>query len=333
MIFGSVNRPKLIQSPLNPGWLIPHGWERILGVQIDYRLGHSVLHLWRLQWNQHVTVADGSEEHEHPHHQILYYQRGEGRLMASGEEYAVSQGSIFFVPAGCRHSFLGGAGEQAVCLALDFSVAEAGYDALNMDELPIDSEVAVLLSLLHAKKARPFQLRAMDQIQVDACVEAIVEENDQRELGYASLIHAHLLRLISHCLRATQRAQGFGAHFRHTAWRHTLITERARALIRTEATRALPELTLQEVARACAVSQNQLNRILKQNTGLTFHQILLRQRLDHATQLLRSGEANCTEAAFASGFNDSNYFSRAFRKVFGHAPSELSREAPAPGKM
>jgi AraC-like DNA-binding protein len=32
---------------------------------------------------------------------------------------------------------------------------------------------------------------------------------------------------------------------------------------------------------------------------------------------------NCTEAAFESGFNDSNYFSRAFRKTYGHAPSEL----------
>jgi len=53
----------------------------------------------------------------------------------------------------------------------------------------------------------------------------------------------------------------------------------------------------------------------------------LRHRLEHAATLLRSGKANCTEAAFAAGFNDSNYFSRAFRKVFGHAPSELGREA------
>ena len=320
-----MNSPKRIQSPLNPGWLIPEGWEQILGVQIDYRLGHSVLHLWRLQWNQHVTVADGAVPHEHPHHQILYYQRGEGRLVASGEEYGVREGSIFFVPAGCPHSFLSGPGEPALCLALDFSVAEAGYSNLALLDLPIDSEVTVLLSLLHARNARPFQLRALDQVQVDACVQAIVEENDQRELGYASMIHAHLLRLISLCLRATQRAQGFGAHFRHTAWRHTVIAERARALIAAHATRINPELSLAETAKACAVSQNQLNRILKRNTGQTFHQILLRRRLDEASSLLRSGQSNCTEAAFASGFNDSNYFSRAFRKVFGHAPSELSR--------
>ena len=322
-----MNPPKRIQSPLNPGWLIPEGWERILGVQIDYRLGHSVLHLWRLQWNQHVSVADGAESHNHPHHQILYYQRGAGRLTASGEEYSVRKGSIFFVPAGCEHCFLGGPGDSALCLALDFSVAESGYSTLDLHDLPVDNEVTVLLSLLHAQKARPFQLRPMDQVPVDACVEAIVQENDRREMGFASMIHAHLLRLISLCLRATQRAQGFGEHFRHTAWRHTLVAERAQALIQANALRTTPELTLPETARACAVSQNQLNRILKNHTGRTFHQILLRHRLDHAAGLLRSGEANCTEAAFAAGFNDSNYFSRAFRKVYGHAPKELGRKA------
>jgi len=322
-----VNAPKLIQSPLNPEWLIPEGWEQILGVQIDYRLGHSVLHLWRVQWNQHVGTTHGAEPHTHDYHQLLYYRRGEGELVASGERHTVGKGSIFVVPAGCTHHFLSRHGEPALCLALDFTVAEAGYAALDFRGLPMENEGAVLLSLIHTARARPFMLSPHDQGQVDACIAAIVEENDRRELGYASMIHAQLIRLISLCLRATQRASGFGEHFRHTAWRHTLIAERAQVLIRDEAARPGPELTLTETARACATSPNQLNRILKNATGYTFHQILLRHRLEHAATLLRSGKANCTEAAFAAGFNDSNYFSRAFRKVFGHAPSELGREA------
>ncbi len=321
-----MSSPKLIQSPINPDWLLPEGWEHILGFQIDYRLGHSVLHLWRVQWNQHVTVAEGHEPHSHSHHQVLYYQRGEGRLMANGEQYDVRKGSIFFVPHGCPHYFSSTDTEPPLCLALDFTVADTGFAAMDAGSLTSDQEGTVLLSLLHTEKARPFQLRAVDQAHVDECIGAIVEENDRRELGYGSMIQAHLLRLISHCLRATQRAQGFGEHFRHTAWRHTVIAERAQALIRDQGTRAGDELTLEETARACCSSAHQLNRILKRHTGMTFHQILLRHRLDRASALLRSGQANCTEAAFAAGFNDSNYFSRAFKKVFGHAPSELSRE-------
>ena len=309
---------ELVQNPINPRWLMPNGWEQILGAQREYPLGKSVLHLWRVQWNQHIRHSGSDAVHVHPHHQILYYQRGDGQLLASGEEYAVTKGSIFFVPAGCQHCFLEGDGESALCLALDFTLARNGSGLEQFH-----NEEAVLFSLLDPDRARPFLLWPLDQARLDECIEAIVSENDQRELGFAPMVQALLLRLILLCLRATQRAHGFEGFFRHTQWRHALIAERVQALIREQAARPEPGLTLSEAARACSVSRNQLNRILKRATGFTFQQLLIRERLEQAGRLIRSGQANCTEAAFAAGFCDSNYFARAFRKVYGHPPSAL----------
>lgn len=324
---GMPDAPDLIQSPVNPRWLIPRGWEQILGMQIDYRLGHTVLHLWRVQWNQHIGLDHGAAPHAHAHHQLLYYRRGEGRLEANGEAHAVHKGNIFFVPAGCPHRFSSGDDGSALCLALDFSLAQdEAFNRLDISNLPIDDEGAVLLSLVRSERARPFALGTRDQAQVDACIEAIVAENDRRELGYAPMIQAHLLRLISLCVRATQRARGFHEHFRHTDWRHALIAERARGLIAEQAGGECPDFSLPQTARKCGVSPNQLNRILKRAAGATFRQLVLQARLEIAAHLLRSGEANCTEAAFEAGFSDSNYFARAFRKVYGHRPSDLSRE-------
>jgi len=315
---------KLIPSPLNPDWLIPEGWEHILGVKIDYRLGNSILHLLRVQFHQHARLADLTKRHAHPHHQLLYYQRGSGRLEVEKRIYEVSKGSIFFVPAGRKHDFKSDSGETAVCLAMDFSVNQSKTIALG--GLPMQSEVAVLLSLLHTEDAKPFHLRSHDQGLIDGCIDQIVVENEKREVGFASMIQSLLLRLIALCLRATQRATGFGDHFRHTSWRYHLIGERVNTIIRAHATR-VPELTLREVARLCGTSQNHLNRILKKQTSHTFHQLLLQHRLEHARDLLQQGKVNCTEAAFESGFNDSNYFSRAFRKTYGYSPSELGRTA------
>ena len=312
---------KLVPSPLNPDWLIPQGWENILGANIDYRLGGSVLHLLHVQFNQHAAVADQAKPHEHPHHQILYYQKGGGWIESNGQTHSTEEGSIFFIPAGVRHHFVPAPGEPPVCLALDFSIEDAGDIALA--GLPMDSEVAVLLSLVHVESARPFQLNRMDHQLLDDCVGEIVNENEKREVGYATLIQSLLLRLIALCLRATQRAHGFGEHFRHTAWRYRLLTERVLAVIGEHSARA-PELTLTEVARTCGASVNHLNRILKQQTGHTFHQLLLRERLSHARDLLAKGELNVTEAALEAGFNDSNYFARIFRKVYGYPPSQLA---------
>lgn len=308
---------KLIPSPLNPDWLIPEGWENILGANIDYRLGSSVLHLLRVQFNQHAAVADPAKPHAHSHHQILYYQRGGGWIESHGHTHPTGEGSIFFIPAGVRHHFLPAPGDAPLCLAVDFTIEDATHIALG--GLPMGDEVAVLLSLLHVESARPFQLSRMDHQLLDDCLAEIVSENEKRDVGYATLIQSLLLRLIALCVRATQRAQGFGEHFRHTAWRYRLLTGRVLALIREQAARD-PELTLPEVARICGASANHLNRILKQQTGHTFHQLLLRERLARARDFLARGEMNVTEAALESGFNDSNYFARVFRKVHGYPP-------------
>jgi len=313
---------KLIPSPLNPHWLIPEGWEHILGTKIDYRLGNSVLHLLRVQFHQHARLADLTEWHTHPYHQMLYYQRGSGRLEVQKHTHELTEGTIFFMPAGRKHRFQSNAGENAVCLALDFSVNQS--KSIELRGLPMHSEVAVLMSLLHAHEAKPFHLRAQDQRLVDGCIDQIVVENDKREVGFATMIQSLLLRLIGLSLRATQRATGFSEHFHHTEWRYHLVAERVGAIIRAHATRE-PELTLREVARLCGTSHNHLNRILKKQKSHTFHQMLLQHRLERARELLQEGKLNCTEAAFQSGFNDSNYFSRAFRKTYGYPPSELGK--------
>ncbi len=41
--------------------------------------------------------------------------------------------------------------------------------------------------------------------------------------------------------------------------------------------------------------------------------------------LLRRAEEDITSAAFKSGFNDSNYFARQFRKVFDVSPSNYRK--------
>ena len=45
-------------------------------------------------------------------------------------------------------------------------------------------------------------------------------------------------------------------------------------------------------------------------------------RIQRAKELLQTGECSVTEASIASGFNDTSYFSREFKKVLGFSPKE-----------
>lgn len=83
---------------------------------------------------------------------------------------------------------------------------------------------------------------------------------------------------------------------------------------------------LPEMAAAVHSSPSHLSRLFTAEFGHgpTVH--LRRLRLDHAAALLRSGQANVTEAALASGYQSLGQFSRAFAEQHGHPPSALLKK-------
>jgi len=70
------------------------------------------------------------------------------------------------------------------------------------------------------------------------------------------------------------------------------------------------------------MSQMQLYRKLKRLTNLSARDFIRYIRLQRAAQLLETGQVTVSEAGYRVGFNDRSYFSRAFKKQFGHAPTE-----------
>ena len=78
-----------------------------------------------------------------------------------------------------------------------------------------------------------------------------------------------------------------------------------------------------DLAAVAHTSLSNLYRDFKSATGLSPKEYLIRLRVMRGAELLRRGELNVTETALKTGFNDSNYFSRQFRKVMGMSPRQF----------
>ena len=89
-------------------------------------------------------------------------------------------------------------------------------------------------------------------------------------------------------------------------------------------------LTLPEIARHAAVSEVTLYRLFRKGTGDSPINCLNRIRLRHARALLLNTRLPVSEIAAATGFTDSNYFSRCFRKFTGLSPREFRERQPRP---
>lgn len=100
-----------------------------------------------------------------------------------------------------------------------------------------------------------------------------------------------------------------------------------RAALDCMAARLGEPIGLPEIAEAANSSPSHLSRLFTAEFGHGPTEHLRRLRLDHAAALLRSGQANVTEAAYAAGYQSLGQFSRAFSGRHGKPPSAFIRRA------
>ncbi len=78
-----------------------------------------------------------------------------------------------------------------------------------------------------------------------------------------------------------------------------------------------PGLDLDQVAGELPISPKRLSRILNQQVGVSFRQLLRDIRIEEAKRILISRQFSVKEVAARVGFSDSHYFSRSFRESTG----------------
>ena len=84
-------------------------------------------------------------------------------------------------------------------------------------------------------------------------------------------------------------------------------------------------LTLEETAKALAISPDYLSRIFKQETGVTFNHYVNNFRIEKAKKLIRSTTLRLTDICHLVGYVDQSYFTKVFRRIVKMSPSEYSK--------
>ncbi len=80
--------------------------------------------------------------------------------------------------------------------------------------------------------------------------------------------------------------------------------------------------TVEQFASEMALSRKHLHRKLKALTNLTPRDFIRTTRLKRAAQLFKNQGGTVADIAYATGFGNLSYFSKAFKEQFGSSPSE-----------
>ena len=85
------------------------------------------------------------------------------------------------------------------------------------------------------------------------------------------------------------------------------------------------ELSVEDIQKNLGVSRTQLFRMTKTTMGTTPIELIRHIRLHRAQEMLKNTELTVQEITYSVGFTSPSYFTKCYRKKFGHSPSEDSK--------
>lgn len=280
--------------------------------EIPCRPGES---LWKDGFPLQVMRFDHNRSrkmHFHDFCELVVVISGSCRHTTLSGEYEISAGDVFLIRPGTAHSY------QAVS---DFSLVNLLYqpELLPLCDLGNSPGYQALFvlepelrlpggSYRHLKLDRETLLRFETKI-------------GQLESALRSTMPGHRFQALTEFMRIVWfLAQYFTA---------TIVPEEQNDLFRLgrllaflEENYTLP-LTLPEIACHASVSEVTLYRLFLKGTGTAPITYLNRLRIEHARALLLNTRLSVAEIAARTGFGDSNYFSRCFRKFSRCSPREF----------
>ena len=80
---------------------------------------------------------------------------------------------------------------------------------------------------------------------------------------------------------------------------------------------------MEDIARASGLDASYISRLFKRYYHMTPYNFLLKNKMEHALDILRQGSATVQETALRVGFEDPFHFSRVFKRFKGISPSHV----------
>ena len=135
-----------------------------------------------------------------------------------------------------------------------------------------------------------------------------------REFMGAGLYRAELMSVIFRqiWLRLMRHVSGSGSDERSSRMQAMLVYLRRNAIAGAGR---------RELAREFHLTPEYVNQLFREYVGMSPGEVVQRERVSRAVQLLTQGKYSVTEVAFRVGFSDPQYFSRVFQQIMRRPPS------------
>lgn len=263
---------------------------------------------WDMKRNFDIKLSSdvfftGSPLHYHPIVEIYLWLEGECNFFVDDQSYPLQPGDIIFSPVGVLH--------------------KTSYNP----HMPISRGLIYCHTSLLPRSIQEFCAKGKHYISnVSQIIDSVkdlfrkmLREYEHPDKYSDDMIKSHLAALTVLIFRNDPNNQCTKRTSKNR------IIEETVAYIKSNYSSCI---SLDDAAKHAAVSSKYLSHLFKKETGFNFSEYLTLYRMKKSEFLLTEyPDKSILEIAYDCGFNDSNYFSTRFKKVYGVTPSQLRQGA------
>ena len=250
-------------------------------------------------------------------HRLFYIKRGALTLYANKCEYSLTTGDAILLLAGVPYKIV--FEQDTTLIPVNFVFVTTGNESIPPRSLPMyepkkfKKETIVETPEFEDGFLKDKILIQKSVLELGQLLDKMIIEFKRMEPLYIKILSQYL----NICLCIMHRHTEFGQSSVNN--RHTDILDYISKYF------ASP-LTNKSIAEIFHYHPNYVNQIIKEKTGISLHQYLIRLRLLHAADLLLYTEIPINEIATLCGFSDAGYFSYYFKKCYGCSPTVFKGE-------
>lgn len=251
----------------------------------------------------------------HDFWELIYCDNGTLSICADNRELILHHGDIFIHPPKQYHNVRVVGGKAANSIIVSFNSNTPELYEVSEKILKTDSFIASALFavLSEAKLTFSNELGMLHDRQLIRKQDNTYFATEQAIQNYVELLLIHIIRQKTPSARFPQAPSQSSKNFMLEEILHYMKENISQ------------KITFSDLTKKFAVSPTTLKNLFSKNFGHGAMEHLMRIRIEHAKELLRSGELSCTEIAMRCGFCSVHHFSGVFRKYEACSPTEYIR--------
>jgi len=251
--------------------------------------------------------------HSHEFTELVIIQSGSSIHYSGKDEYEIMAGDCFVVEG--AHGYKESQDLNLVnVLFLPDRLSVPWQEARKLPGYHAFFALEPRFRKLHNFRSR-LRLSPKGLARVAALLDDMEAELSEKRPGFEIMATAFFMELIGFLSRAYARMEG--VEYSGLLGLSQVISHLERNFT--------DQIRMKDLARMACMSESRLLRAFRNATHHAPIDYLIRLRIRRACALLHQTELDVTEIAYQTGFNDSNYFTRQFRRVMGMSPREHRR--------